>query len=173
QPFNVVEGAALGEKDVDDKVHIVEENPFAVAAALDGVGVDAELLFELVLDFVGDGYGLAVVGGGGNEEKVREAGINGVELEDAGILAFFVFTDLSSGLNENADLLAFCCSRHSVRRFSNLNRRPWQWERQINYRGYGNECNQGRHGAGARVRPGEIQKPRGVDRESNPEAGRR
>ena len=90
---------------MDDKVHIVEENPFAVTAALDGVGIDAELLFELVLDFVGDGYGLAVVGGRGNQEEVGEAGVNGIELEDAGVLALFVFTDLGCGLNKNACLL--------------------------------------------------------------------
>ena len=42
QPFDVVEGAALGQEDVDHEVHVVEQNPLAVAAALDGVGEDAE-----------------------------------------------------------------------------------------------------------------------------------
>ena len=63
QAFNVIEGAALGEKDVDHEVHIVEENPFAVTAALDGVGKDAEILLEAMLDLIGDSDGLAVIGG--------------------------------------------------------------------------------------------------------------
>ena len=36
QPFNVVESATRGEEDVHHEVHVVEEDPIALAAAFDG-----------------------------------------------------------------------------------------------------------------------------------------
>jgi hypothetical protein len=96
------------------KVHVVEQNPVALAAALNGVGENAELLLEPVLDLVGDGNGLAVVRGRGDQKKVRQARVNRVQFQNAGILAFFVFTDRRGGLNENACLL-LGFGRHSLR----------------------------------------------------------
>ncbi len=75
---------------MDHKVHVVEQNPVALAAALHGVGQCAELLLEAMLDLIGDGDGLAVVRGGGHEEEIREAGVDGVEFEDAGVFALLV-----------------------------------------------------------------------------------
>ncbi len=46
QALDVAKGAASGEKDVHHEVHVVEQNPLAVAAALDGVGVDGEVALE-------------------------------------------------------------------------------------------------------------------------------
>jgi endonuclease YncB( thermonuclease family) len=91
---------------MDDKVHIVEQNPIAFAATFDGVGHDAELLFEPVLDLVGDGDGLTIVRGRGDQKKVREAGVDRVEFEDAGLFAFFVFTGRGCGLRSSFGLQA-------------------------------------------------------------------
>ena len=75
---------------MDDKVHIVEENPVALAAALDGVRNNAELLLEPVLDLVGDGDGLAVIGGRGDQKEVGKARVDGVQLENAGVFKPFL-----------------------------------------------------------------------------------
>jgi len=52
-----------------------------------------------VFDLVGDGNGLAVVAGRGDEKEVGEACIDGVQFEDAGVQAFLFFTDRRGGLN--------------------------------------------------------------------------
>src|SRR5579863_5550125 len=120
EPLDVVERAPLGQEDVDDKIHIIEQNPFSLAASLDGIGQGAEVALEAELDLVGDGYGLAIVGRRGHEEKVGKAGIDGVELQDAGVLAFLVFAGCGGGLNQDTGLLvgSGCChSNRYVSRF--------------------------------------------------------
>ncbi len=76
---------------MDDEVDVVHENPLALAAALDGGGIGAEVALEADLDFVGDGGVLAVGGAVADEEVVGEAGLAGIEREDADVLGFFVF----------------------------------------------------------------------------------
>jgi hypothetical protein len=73
--------------------------------------VYAKVLFQALLDLVGDGYGLAFVGAAGDEEKVGEAGIHGIELEDAGVDCLFVFACGGGGQNHAAGLSGW----HSVR----------------------------------------------------------
>ena len=103
QALDVVEGALFGEEDVDDEVDVVEEDPFAEALAFDGVGVGVEVAFETELDLVGDGLRLALVGAAGDEEEVGEAGVgDGVEFEDAGVLAFVVVAGVGGCRNHAA-----------------------------------------------------------------------
>jgi len=61
EALDVVEGAALGEEDVDNEVNVIEEDPTALTAAFDGVGVGTKVAFENELDFVGNGLCLPVV----------------------------------------------------------------------------------------------------------------
>ena len=68
QSFDIVEGALLGEEDVDDDVNVVQEYPLGLTATFDGGGVEAVFLLEAELDFIRDGDHLAIVGGGGDEE---------------------------------------------------------------------------------------------------------
>src|ERR1017187_5234743 len=83
-----------------------------------------------MLNLIGNGDGLAVVAGGGNEEEVRKAGVDGVELEDAGVFPFLVEAGLSCGLDQNTSFLVCLGCRHSVEIVSNLNRRPSIWAEQ-------------------------------------------
>ena len=82
---------------MDNDVGVIEENPLALAAAFDGCGVEAEVLLEAELDFIGDGYDLPVICGAGNEEEIGEAGVGGIEREDADVFAFFAFAGFVSG----------------------------------------------------------------------------
>ena len=82
---------------MDDEVDVVHEDPFALAAAFDGVGVDAEFAFEAEFDLVGDGYVLSVVGSVADEEVVGESALGGVESEDANVFGFFVFAGCCRG----------------------------------------------------------------------------
>src|ERR1700733_5554191 len=86
QALDIVEGTLFRQEDVDDKVDIVEQNPFALALALDGVGISAEFALHAQLDFISDGLRLPLVGPAGDEKEVGEAGIDCVELEDADVL---------------------------------------------------------------------------------------
>jgi len=90
QALDVVEGALLGEEDVDDDVNVVQEYPLGLTATFDGGGVETELLFETHLNFVGDGDNLTIIGSGGDEKEIGETGVCRIEFEDTGILAFFV-----------------------------------------------------------------------------------
>ena len=90
EALDVVKSALFGEKDVDDDVYVVEENPLGLAAAFDGGGVEAEIPLQAQFDFVGYRYDLTVVGGGGDEKEVGETGVCGIEFEDAGVFAFFI-----------------------------------------------------------------------------------
>ncbi len=76
---------------MDDKVHIIHQDPLGLAAALDGVGVDAEFALEADLDLIGDSDVLAFVGAVADEEVVGETALGGVEGEDADVFSFFVF----------------------------------------------------------------------------------
>jgi hypothetical protein len=91
QALEAVEGALLGGEDVDDEVDVVHQDPLALAAAFDGVGVDAEVALEADLDLVGDGDVLALVGAVADEEVVGEAALGGVEGEDADVFGLLVF----------------------------------------------------------------------------------
>ena len=91
QALDIVEGALLGEEDVNNDVDVVEQNPLGLATAFDRGRVEPELFLEAHLNLVGDGYDLKFIGCGGDEEEVGEARIGGVEFEDAGVFAFFVF----------------------------------------------------------------------------------
>jgi len=110
QAFDVVEGALFREEDVDDDVDVVEEDPFGLATAFDGGGVETEFLLEAHLDLVGDGDDLTIVGGGGDEEEVGETGVCGIEFEDASVFAFFVF----ASCNSSQELAAGFRSCHRV-----------------------------------------------------------
>jgi len=87
---------------MDNDVDVVEEYPLGLTAAFNGGCVEAEVLLEPVLDFVGDGDDLAIVGGRGDEEEVGESGVSWIEFENAGVFAFFVLAGLVSGLDEDA-----------------------------------------------------------------------
>jgi hypothetical protein len=89
---------------VDDEVDVVHEDPLALAAAFDGVGVGVELSLEADFDLIGDGDVLALVGSVADEEVVGEAALGGVEREDADVFGFFVFTGGRCGEEE---LIAF------------------------------------------------------------------
>ena len=82
---------------MDDDVDVVEEDPFALAAAFDRGGVEAVFLLEAELDFVGDGDDLTVVGRGGDEEEIGEARVGGIEFEDPGVFAFFIVAGSDGG----------------------------------------------------------------------------
>jgi hypothetical protein len=87
-----------------------------------------------MLDLISNGDGLAVVAGGCNQKEIGEAGVDGVEFEDAGVLALFVFTGLGCGLDEYACLLVCLRCRHSVETVSSVNRRPSPLKRQNQHR---------------------------------------
>ena len=122
QALDVIEGAPLGQKDVRDEIHVVEEDPFTLAAAFDGIGQDAEFPLEAEFDLVGDGDGLAVIGCRGNKEKVGKAGVDRIEFEDAGVFALFVLTGRGRGLNQNSGLLMLLGCFHSFRCVSGIHR---------------------------------------------------
>ncbi len=98
---------------MDNKVNVVEEDPIALATALNGVGVDAVVALEGEFYFVGNGLGLAVVECRSDQEEVGETRVNRVQFEDAGIFAFFVFTNFGCGLDEDAGLFVRLRGGHS------------------------------------------------------------
>ena len=104
QALEAVEGALFGGEDVDDEVDVVHEDPLALAAAFDGVGIGVEVALEAELDLVGDGYVLAVVGSVADEEVIGEPALGWIEGEDADVFCFFVF---SGGVGGEQKLVAF------------------------------------------------------------------
>ena len=99
---------------MDNEVHIVEQDPSSLPASLHRVRVGPELLLQAVLNLIGNGDDLTIVGGRGDEEEVGQTRVNGVKLEDAGVFALLVFTGCGCGLNEDAGLLVGLACRHSV-----------------------------------------------------------
>ena len=95
---------------MDDDVDVVEQDPLGLTAAFDGSRVEAEVLLEAHLDFVGDCNHLTIIGSGGDEEEVGETGVCGIEFEDACIFALFVV----AGCNGSQDLTASFRSCHCV-----------------------------------------------------------
>ena len=87
-----------------DKVNVIKQDPVTLTAALNGIGHDAKFLLELVLNFVGNRDRLTVIGSRGDQKEVGQAGVDGVEFENAGVFAFFIFAGRGSGLNEYAGL---------------------------------------------------------------------
>ena len=73
----------FGHEDVNDKVDVVHQHPLALATAFDGVGIGAELLFQAVLNLVGDGDVLPLVGAAADEKVIGQCTLAGVEREDA------------------------------------------------------------------------------------------
>ena len=100
QALEAVEGALLRGEDVDDEVDVVHQDPLALAAAFDGVGIDSEVALEADFDLVGDGAVLALVGAVADEEVVGEAALGGVEGHDANIFSFLVFAGGGGGEQE-------------------------------------------------------------------------
>ena len=96
QPFEAVVGALLGQKDVDDEVDIVHQDPFALAAALDRVRKGREVALEADLDLVGDSDVLPVVGAVADEKVVGQAALSGVEGKNLDILRLLILAGRGS-----------------------------------------------------------------------------
>ena len=73
-----------------------------------------------MFNFVGNGDGLAIVGGRRDQEKIGQPGIDRIEFENAGIFAFFVFTGRGCGLYENAGLFVRLGCAHAAEFVSSL-----------------------------------------------------
>ena len=48
---------------MNHKIHVVEQNPLAIASALNRVGISPKVVFQTQLDLIGNGNGLPLVGG--------------------------------------------------------------------------------------------------------------
>jgi hypothetical protein len=73
-----------------------------------------------MLDLVSDRDRLSIVGGGGNQEKIGQSGIDRIEFENARIFAFFIFTGRGCGLNEDAGLFVRLGCAHAAEFLSSL-----------------------------------------------------
>ena len=103
-----------------DKINIVQQNPVAMPTPLNRVRHHPKIFFQAMLDLIGNGDSLAVVGCRGNQEKVGQSGIDWVEFKNAGIFAFFVFTGRGCGLYENASLFVRLGCAHAAEFLSSL-----------------------------------------------------
>ncbi len=92
QTLEAVEGALLGQKNVDDEVHVIHQDPLTLAATFDRVGIGVEVVLEAKFDLIGDGDRLPIVRAGADQKIIGEAAFRGVKCEDADIFRLFVFT---------------------------------------------------------------------------------
>jgi len=112
-----------------------------------------------VFDLVGDGDGLAVIAGRGNQEEVRQARVDRIKLKDAGVFALFVFTDRRGGLHEDSGLLMVLLDgSHSLRSLSELHRSPSIKQGQVNNTDRGRGCTPKRNREAKRV-PASCSQP--------------
>jgi hypothetical protein len=78
---------------VDYEIHIVHQDPLAELTTFDRIWVCGELPFQLKFDAVCNGLRLSFVDAAGDQEKISETRIHGVEFQDFSVLPFFVFAD--------------------------------------------------------------------------------
>ena len=102
QTLDVVEGAAIAQEDVDHEIDVVHQDPLAGAAALNRVGIGAEVALEAQLNFVGDSLGLAVVGRAGDEEKIRKGRVCRIQLENSCVFALLLVAGRYGGQHHPA-----------------------------------------------------------------------
>jgi hypothetical protein len=76
---------------MDDEVHIVHQDPLALAASFDRVRINAKLALEPNLDFVSNSNVLTIIGAIADEEVIGETALGWVEGEDADVFSFLVF----------------------------------------------------------------------------------
>ena len=85
--FQIIERARPIEKDVHEKVTVVQEHPFAVVVAFDVQRQLSPLILHLKVYFIGDGLVLAGVRPGADQEVVCQTG-DLAKVENNDILRF-------------------------------------------------------------------------------------
>ena len=89
QAFQPVKLSFFREKDVDDEVDVVHQDPLGSPSALDALRLDAQIPGQALLDVIRDRQRLPVRGGMADHEKVGDV-TDVSEVEDDEVFSFLV-----------------------------------------------------------------------------------
>lgn len=88
--FELVKSTGIGLHNVDDHIHVVDQNPFGMLKTFLAIRLFAGGFFYFMLNAIGNGFYLCAAAGLANDEKVGHRFLNLSQVKRHYFFAFFV-----------------------------------------------------------------------------------